>query len=202
VKLLLPLLLLQLCGCTSFVRELHKPPYPYTMAQHSRVVGIKASWQGYGIQLGFVSESVTFIPASTNKIYMAPISDEFVLGQHMLDASIKERIVTGYDGAPPPPLMKIFSPKDQPPPKPNENNPSSHSKSFSKDQGSLDNRPLTPRVGLFDSAAPKFSLLFDDHELRPVAVTELVTDSVENVYSVISNPITYPDMPPSPTLSK
>ncbi len=113
-----PILLVPVCGCAGFVKELHKPPYPYTMAQHSRVVGIKASWQGYGIQLGFVSESVTFIPSSTNKLWTATVDDEFVLGQHLLDTSIKEAIVTGYEGAPPPPRFnRLFSPKDEPVPK-------------------------------------------------------------------------------------
>ena len=112
MKLLIALLAMPLCGCTAFVRELHTGPYPLTLAQHSRVIGIKASYQGYGLQLGFVSESVTFIPSSTNKLYLPPMDDSFALGQSWTDTSIKESIVTGYEGNPPPARFQhLFHPK-------------------------------------------------------------------------------------------
>ena len=203
MKFLFPLLLVQLCGCASIIKEMKSPPFAYAATHHTRVVGIEATIPNqtgdavFKLRLGFFSDTTTLLPCSTNAIYAPAFSDRFKVGESGFDTTITEEINTGWKDQPPPPMLKkmIQSPK-------NEGIPSSHSKSFSKDQSSLENRPLTPRVGLFDSAAPKFSLLFDEHELRPVAVTELVTDSVENVYAIISNPITYPDMPPSPTLSK
>jgi len=189
------LILIPLCsGCASFVKELHKPPYPLAVAQHSRVVGIKISYQGVGLQLGFVSESVTLIPTSTNELFTAPISDEFVLGQHALDTSIKERIITGYKGTPPPPLMKIFSPKDQ------SRQGSAHGAAFAQKQAlAVPERPKAASVGALDSFAPVFALRFNETDRRPIAVLELNADDAFNTYKVVGA-ISYSDTnsPPMP----
>lgn len=115
MRLLIPLLALGLCnGCASFVHELKAPPFPMAMAHHARVVGIDVSYQGYGLKLGFVSETVTLLPCSTNSIVAPAFSDRFKLGQNGLDTSISEEINTGWKDSPPPPMLRLFSPKARP----------------------------------------------------------------------------------------
>lgn len=114
-RTLATLILLPLCGCTSIVKELKKPPYPMIVAHHARVVGIKASYSGYGLQLGFCSETFTFIPCSTNGLTSPTFSDKFKLGQSGLDTSIVEQIDAGFKDQPPPLMRQLFSPKETPP---------------------------------------------------------------------------------------
>lgn len=109
-----PLLLVPLCGCAPLVKELKKPPFPYIAAHHGRVVGIKIAYQGYGLQLGFCSETLTLIPCSTNGIIAPTFSDRFKLGQSGLDTTISEQIDSGFKDQPPPLSYKLFSPKDSP----------------------------------------------------------------------------------------
>ncbi len=186
-----------LCGCASFIKEMKSPPYPYAATHHTRAVGIEATVPNqagdavFKIRLGFFSDTTTLLPCSTNEIYTPAFSDRFKLGESGMDTTITEEINTGWKDQPPPPMLKkLISPKEHK----NEPPPPNHSESFSRDQlNSGIDRPLTPRVGLFDSAAPVFSLQFSETERRPIAVLELTAGSAENIYSPISNPITYPD---------
>jgi hypothetical protein len=109
-----------LCGCASFVKELKKPPYPYAVTHHARIVGIEASVPNqagdavFKLRLGFFSDTTSLIPCATNALSIPAISDTFRLGQNGLDTSITEDLQTGWSGAPPTPRFnKLFSPKDK-----------------------------------------------------------------------------------------
>lgn len=84
------------------------------MTHHTRVVGIQASYQGYGIRLGFCSDTTTLLPCATNAIFSPTFSDRFKVGQSGLDSTITEEVNTGWKDQPPPPMLKLFSPKDKP----------------------------------------------------------------------------------------
>ena len=187
---------LLMSGCAPLVKELKKPPFPYTATHHSRVVGIKLSYQGYGFQLGFCSETLTLIPCSTNALYAAPISDRFRVGQSGLDSTITEEINTGWKDQPPAPMIRLFSPKakDQP------RQPSAHAESFARKQAVAPReRPRSAMIGALDSFAPVFALQFSDTERRPIAVLELNADDAFNSYKIIGS-ISYTDTnsPPIP----
>lgn len=95
-------------GCAPLVKELKKPPFPYAATHHTRVVGIQASYNGYGLRFGFCSDVLTLIPCATNTISMPPFSDRFKVGQSGFDTTIVEEITTGWENQPPPPMMKTL----------------------------------------------------------------------------------------------
>lgn len=104
-------------GCA--IEKFNKPPqWASVVAQHSRFFGISAAYQGYGIKLGWGSETWSVVPVSTNRIYTASMSDTFSIGQSInpFNTSIKEDVVTGWEGSAPPPARfgRLFSPNDKP----------------------------------------------------------------------------------------
>lgn len=114
--------LTMLCGCAPLIRELKKPPFPYALTHHTRVVGIEATVPNqagdavFKLRLGFFSDVTTLLPCATNQVYAPPFSDRFKVGESGLDTTITEELNTGWKDAPPPPLMhKLFSPKETPP---------------------------------------------------------------------------------------
>lgn len=109
MKLALASLLL-LTGCAPIIHELKSGPYPLAMTHHTRVVGLQLSYQGYGIQFGFCSDTITFLPCSTNTINAPAFSDRFKVGQSGFDTTITEQIDSGFTGQPPPP-MQMFRPE-------------------------------------------------------------------------------------------
>jgi len=186
--------LLLACGCASIVKELKAPPFPYAATHHTRVVGIQASYSGYGLRFGFCSDVITLIPCATNGISAPAFSDRFKVGQSGFDTTISEEINTGWKDQPPPPMMRLFSPKAQDQPRSSSN----HGDAFVRKQASATpDRPRSAIVGALDSTAPVFALQFNDKERRPVAVLELNADSAINTYSVIGV-ISYTNYPPSP----
>lgn len=116
MKTLLILLLPLLVGC-SMVRELKKPPFPYAIVSHQRLVGVEAAIPNnagdsvFKFRLGIVTHSFYLLPCATNKIHIAPISDNFVFGQAISlspDTSMRESLQTGFEGPPPPLQLKVF----------------------------------------------------------------------------------------------
>lgn len=120
-KLLLALFSIALLsGCVGVVRELKKPPFPYSVTHHSRIVGIEASVPNqagdsvFKLRLGFFSDTFSLIPCATNALSIPTISDTFKLGQNGIDTTITEDIQTGWSGqAPTPRFNRLFSPKDE-----------------------------------------------------------------------------------------
>lgn len=106
--------LIMLCGCS--INKLIPPPYAAAIVEHNRFFGISAAYQGYGVKLGWGSQVWSLIPVNTNKLYSAPISDTFRLGQNInpFNTTITEDLQTfSPDGPPPAPrYMRLFSPKD------------------------------------------------------------------------------------------
>jgi len=107
--------LIMLCGCS--INKLIPPPYAASIQQHSRFFGLTAAWQGYGVKLGWGSEVWALIPVSTNKLWAAPVSDTFKLGQGLNPFStliIEDLQTFNPDGPPPAPRFQhLFHPKDQ-----------------------------------------------------------------------------------------
>lgn len=107
-----------LSGCTAVVRELHKPPFPYTVIHHSRAVGVEAtipSQTGDSIlkfRLGWFSDTIQLIPSCTNSagnLSTATISDDFKLDNSISlspTTKIIESLTTGFTGTPPAPRFQ------------------------------------------------------------------------------------------------
>jgi len=114
VKWALPFLLL-LSGCS--LNRFVPPPYAAVVVHHSRFFGLSASYEGYGVKLGWGSDVFAVIPVHTNKIYASPILDTFDLGQTVSPFStrIVEDLSAGCEGQPPAPrFQKLFEPKPKP----------------------------------------------------------------------------------------
>jgi hypothetical protein len=84
------------------------------VATHERFFGLNGSIPYGGdailkIQLGWGSHTWSVVPASTNKVFTATVSDTFSLGQDVnpLATSIKEDLQTGWEGTPPTPRLKF-----------------------------------------------------------------------------------------------
>jgi hypothetical protein len=112
---IIPLLLLT--GCS--IQKFNQPPtWASAVTHHSRFFGISAQYQGYGVKLGWGSDTFTIVPVSTNKVYAAPIADSFKIGQSInpFNTTIVEDCVYGWEGQPPAPrYLKLFnSPKELP----------------------------------------------------------------------------------------
>lgn len=99
------------------VRELKKPPFPMAVIAHDRVIGLEASIPNqagdsvFKFRFGIVTHTLQLLPCATNRIYIAPISDNFVFGQALSlnsDTSVRESLQTGFDGTPPPLQLKVF----------------------------------------------------------------------------------------------
>jgi hypothetical protein len=106
-----------LTGCQ--IERFNRPPmWASAVSHHFRVFGLDASIPVYsgvviGVRLGVLSESDEITPCSTNKVYAAPVSDAFRIGQSInpLDTQIIEDVVSGWDGTPPTPrLNRIIIP--------------------------------------------------------------------------------------------
>jgi hypothetical protein len=95
------LALVFMTGCVAYVKELHKGPYPYTHEEHESVLGIDLSYAQYGLKLGLIRHHDLYLPNCTNRLYTATFDDTFSMGQSWSDTSVKESIVTGYEGPPP-----------------------------------------------------------------------------------------------------
>ena len=113
--ILLPLILF-LSGCA--IQKFNQPPYWASSVQtHTRFFGLDASipvasGTTVGVKLGWGSVTWSIIPCSTNKVYAAPISDTFSLGQALnpFDTKITEDLQTGWEGSPPiPRYSNIFN---------------------------------------------------------------------------------------------
>lgn len=112
---------LLLCGgCVSFVKELKRPPFPYAITHHTRVVGIETSVPNqagdaiFKLRLGFFSDSISLLPCATNEIHIVNVSDTFRLGQSISDTTITEDLVTGWNDQPPPSRHNsLFAPKQK-----------------------------------------------------------------------------------------
>ena len=110
---LIPLLPLVwfLTGCQ--IERFNRPPaWASAVTQHSRFFGLDASipiggGAMVGVKLGWGSETWQIIPCSTNKVYAAPVSDTFRIGQAInpFDTQITEDVVAGWDGTPPAPRL-------------------------------------------------------------------------------------------------
>lgn len=113
------LLLPFLCGC-SIVAELKRPPFPYTMISHERIIGVEAavpsttSGSVLKFRFGIVTHTLHLIPTATNEMHIPTISDDFVYGQTLSlspDTSVKESLQTGFNPSNVPPLrLKFFDP--------------------------------------------------------------------------------------------
>lgn len=111
ILLLIPLLLL---GCS--IQKINKPPdWASAIGHHTRFTGIDLSYQGVGFKLGWGSDVWWVVPVSTNRVYAAPISDTFRLGQNAnpLTTTITEDLQTGWEGQPPPPRLKFVVPVEK-----------------------------------------------------------------------------------------
>lgn len=110
--LLIPLLF---CGCA--IEKYNMPPqWASAVVHHSRFFGLSVAYQGYGVKMGWGSEVDEVIPCSTNKIFAAPVSDTFKIGQSInpMNTTIIEDIQSGWEGQPPPPrFQKLFAPKEE-----------------------------------------------------------------------------------------
>jgi len=183
-----PLLLIPLCGCTSLIRELKKPPFPCIATHHTRVLGIQASYNGYGLRLGFCSDTITLIPCSTNGLVAPAFSDRLKIGQSGFDTTIVEQVDAGFRGDPPPLMHQLFSPK----------NPPAHATAFAQKQAlAASEHPRAASVGALDSFAPVFALQFNDTDRRPIAVLELNADDALNTYSVVGTISYSTNQPPA-----
>jgi hypothetical protein len=116
ILLLLPLIFL-LSGCS--IQKFNQPPmWASAITSHERFFGLDASipvatGTRIGVKLGWGSVVWEVIPCSTNKVYSAPISDTFSLGQSInpFDTKINEDLQTGWEGTPPTPRYpKLFGP--------------------------------------------------------------------------------------------
>jgi hypothetical protein len=114
--ILLPILFL-LSGCA--IEKFNQPPtWASSISTHTRFFGVDASipvasGATVGVKLGWGSVTWAVIPCSTNKVYAAPISDTFSLGQSInpFDTKITEDLQTGWEGSPPiPRYPKLFNP--------------------------------------------------------------------------------------------
>jgi len=101
-------------GCA--IEKFNAPPaWGSAVLTHERFFGLNASIPYAGgsmvkVQLGWGSHTWTVIPCSTNKVYTAPISDTFSLGQELnpFGTSIKEDVQTGWEpNNPPVPRLKF-----------------------------------------------------------------------------------------------
>lgn len=173
-----PLILLPLCGCIVPRGDI----VSVTTSGVGLSLGYNAASQMPEVKIGFFRQTFHFVPSNS-----PPVTSSLSLEQHGLSANIFEEFTTSGATIPSNSVARaragMLAPK-QPAPMP-------HSQILQS--------PKAQSVGLLDSAAPRFALLFNDTELRPVAVIELNTDSALNIYSVISDPISYPDSnPPLP----
>jgi len=108
--LLIPLLLLTGCQIEKFNRP---PMWASSVTEHSRFFGLKADIpvggsSVIGVCLGWGSQTWSVVPCSTNKVYAAPVSDTFRIGQAInpFDTTITEDVVSGWDGIPPTPRLQ------------------------------------------------------------------------------------------------
>lgn len=103
-----------LSGCT--IQKFNQPPqWASAVITHERFFGLNANIPSGGgsifrVQLGWGSHTWTVIPVSTNRVYVAPVSDTFSLGQDLnpFNTSIKEDVQTGWEGSAPLPRLKFF----------------------------------------------------------------------------------------------
>lgn len=113
ILILLPLVFL-LSGCA--IQKFNQPPtWATSITTHTRFFGIDASipvtsGATVGVKLGWGSVTWSAIPCATNKVYAAPISDTFSLGQGInpFNTQIKEDLQAGWEGIPPLPRYSNF----------------------------------------------------------------------------------------------
>lgn len=124
-KLVAVMLLLLCTSCVSVVRELKSGPFPVLLKHQARATGFEAEIPNQTgstivkVRFGFFSDSFYFVPCSTNKLYCAPIADDFTLGDQFSftpSVQIKESSIFGWEGVTPPParFQRLFSPKEGP----------------------------------------------------------------------------------------
>lgn len=116
MRMLALVLIPLLAGC-SMVKELKRPPFPYGVISHQRVVGLEAAIPNqagdsvFKFRLGVVTHSFYLLPCATNRLFIPPISDNFVFGQAFSlrpDTSLRESLQTGFEGPPPLLHLKVF----------------------------------------------------------------------------------------------
>lgn len=106
------LLLLLACGCS--INKLAPPPYAGSIQFTERSTGLKASIPYAGGQLGLFfgwqSGCWFFTPVFTNRLYTAPMSSTFKLGESLnpFDVRIQEQVDTGWSETPPPLRMQFL----------------------------------------------------------------------------------------------
>ena len=111
-----------LCGCS--IERFNKPPMGTAISSHGRFFGLRASipiggGERLGVDMGWGSYTWCEIPCHTNKMYAAPVSDTFSLGQGLnpFDTEIREDLQTGWEGTPPVPRYpRLFGPTNNLPP--------------------------------------------------------------------------------------
>lgn len=103
---LIPLLLCVGCEISKFNAP---PTWASVVTTHTRFFGVKANMpvgggEVVGVTLGWASSTWTVIPVATNKVYAAPVSDSFRIGQtaNPFETTIIEDLHTGFEGQPPP----------------------------------------------------------------------------------------------------
>lgn len=106
MKILTALLTLFLCGCQ--ISKFNRPPMGTAISSHERFFGLKAKipiggGQSVGVEFGWGSSTWCEVPCHTNKMYAAPVSDTFSLGQGLnpFDTEIREDLQTGWSETPP-----------------------------------------------------------------------------------------------------
>jgi len=103
--------------CSGCIHKFVRPPWSANVINHERFYGLNLSVPYSGesllkVQLGWGSHTWTVLPVSTNKVFVAPVSDTFKLGQGVnpFNTTITEDVQTGWEGTAPAPRYNLFQP--------------------------------------------------------------------------------------------
>lgn len=91
--------LLTLAGCQG-------PPGTISSTTTS-VIGLKASYQGYGVIFGVIRETFQVVPTSTNAMFAPMVNSSLSLDQKAFSTSVDEDFQTGGATAPPNSVAKM-----------------------------------------------------------------------------------------------